>query len=105
MPRKCIAVYIMANSRRTIYIGVTNDLLHRVYQHKNFVLDGYASRYRLTKLVHFETFSSMREAIAREKQLKGWLRAKKVELIELQNPNWRDLSIDWYARDVSLHST
>jgi putative endonuclease len=104
MERSHIAVYIMANSRRTLYIGVTNDLLRRVYEHKTKLIEGYASRYNLTKLVHYESYVSMQEAIGREKQLKGWLRAKKVTLIEEHNPFWHDLAADWYARDSSTSS-
>jgi putative endonuclease len=74
MSQQQIAVYIMSNSRRTIYIGVTNNLLRRVSEPKQVISTGFAERYRLTKLVHYECFDSMAEAIAREKQLKGWLR-------------------------------
>jgi putative endonuclease len=104
MARNYIAVYIMANLRRTIYIGVTNDLPRRVYDHKQKFIEGYTRRYNLTKLVHYERYDSMREAVAREKQLKGWLRAKKVGLIETNNPLWYDLAADWFARDPSLRS-
>lgn len=105
MPRNHVAVYIMANSRRTLYIGVTNNLPRRVYEHKLQEVEGFASRYRLTKLVYYENVESMRDAITREKQLKCWTRARKIALIESMNPYWRDLARDWYARDVSLRST
>ena len=85
-------VYILANSRRTIYIGFTNDLQRRLQEHRDKVIEGYTSRYNLTKLVYYEVFATAREAIAHEKRLKGWLRAKKVALIESKNPNWQDLS-------------
>ena len=94
----------MTNSRRTLYIGVTNNLLARVDQHKNKSVDGYTSRYNLTKLVHYEEFQTAREAISREKYLKGLLRGKKIAIIEENNPFWQDLSRDWYERNPSLHS-
>jgi putative endonuclease len=89
-------VYIMANSRRTIYIGVTNNLMRRVSEHKQKLIEGYSKRYNLTKLVCHEEFSAPQEAIAREKQLKGWLRKRKDELIEAQNPGWHDLALSWF---------
>ncbi len=88
-------VYIMANIARTLYIGVTNDLERRVYEHRHKVTPGFTSRYNLTQLVYYEEFGDVREAIAREKQLKGWLRAKKVALIEAMNPEWDDLAAGW----------
>ncbi len=88
-------VYIMANIARTLYIGVTNDLERRVYQHRHKITPGFTSRYNLTQLVYYEEFGDIREAIAREKQLKGWLRAKKVALIEMMNPEWDDLAAGW----------
>jgi putative endonuclease len=104
MARRSIAVYIMANSRRTLYIGVTNDLFRRVSEHKSGQTEGYTNRYNLTKLVYYEIFDSMRGAIAREKQSKGWLRARKISLVEASNPFWHDLAIEWYARVPSLRS-
>ena len=89
-------VYIMANSRRTIYIGMTNNLMRRVSEHKQKLIDGYSKRYNLTKLVYYEEFSAPQQAIAREKQLKGWLRQRKDELIESQNPYWRDVALTWF---------
>ena len=80
---------------------MTNHLLRRVYTHKFEEAEGYVKRYNLTKLVYYEPITSIRDAIVREKQLKGWLRAKKVELIEVINPTWQDLARDWYARDPS----
>ena len=98
---KQFSVYIMANSRRTLYIGVTNNLLRRVFEHRHKMTPGYTAKYNLTKLVHYECFPTMKEAIGREKSLKGWLRVRKTELIEAENPNWQDLAADWYARDPS----
>ena len=85
-------VYIMVNDNRTIYVGITSDLEKRVYQHKEGVTEGFTSRYKLTKLVYYASTNDVREAIAREKQIKGWLRVKKVALIEEMNPYWEDLS-------------
>ena len=85
-------IYIMANkTNTTIYIGVTSDLIKRVWQHKNKVIDGFTKRYNVNKLVYYEETTDVNSAIAREKQLKGWNRAKKNQLIEKVNPNWDDL--------------
>ncbi len=87
--------YLLSNRSRTLYAGVTNDLERRLYEHKHKLLRGVTSRYNLSQLVYFEAYSDVREAIAREKQIKGWLRSKKIALIESMNPNWRDLSEEW----------
>ena len=87
--------YIMANkTNTTIYIGVTSDLIKRVWQHKNKVIDGFTKHYNVDKLVYYEETTDVDSAIAREKQLKGWNRAKKNKLIESINPNWDDLYDD-----------
>ena len=83
-----------------MYIGVTNNLYRRVYQHKTKVSAGFTSRYNLGWLVYFEVFRDVRAAIAREKQLKGWTRAKKKVLVEATNPKWDDLSADWYTAEA-----
>jgi putative endonuclease len=88
-------VYIMANYAHTIYTGVTNNLERRVYEHKMKIVPGFTARYDLTTLVYYESVGDINAAITREKQIKGWLRAKKVALIESVNPEWRDLSRDW----------
>ncbi len=88
-------IYIMANRSKTLYIGVTNNLERRLYEHKHYLVAGFTSTYKMTRLVYFEEMSDVHAAIAREKQLKGWLRAKKVALIESINPDWRDLSEEW----------
>jgi putative endonuclease len=88
-------VYIMANESRMLYVGVTNDLERRVAEHKQKLIDGYTKRYNLSRLVHFEDTSDIRAAIEREKQLKGWLRKRKLALIEEHNPQWQDLSEGW----------
>ena len=89
-------VYIMASHSKTLYTGITNDLERRVYEHKNKLISGFTSKYNINKLVFFESTTNVNEAITREKQIKGWLRKKKIELIESHNPNWEDLSEDWY---------
>ena len=87
----------MTNRSRTLYVGVTNDLERRVYEHKNKLVGGFTRRYNITRLVHYEETSDVLAAIEREKQIKGWLRSKKVALIESVNPEWRDLSLGWYG--------
>jgi putative endonuclease len=89
-------VYIMSNKSGTLYTGITNDLEHRVYQHKSKLIDGFTKRYNVTKLVYFASTDDVNAAIAREKQIKGMLRSKKVELIKTTNPQWQDLSEGWF---------
>ena len=89
-------VYIMTNRSKTLYTGVTNDLLRRVYEHKNKMVEGFTKKYNITKLVYYEDTNDVEEAIAREKQIKGWLRRKKIALIESMNPEWKDLSEEWF---------
>ena len=89
-------VYIMTNKTKTLYTGVTNDLMRRIWEHKNKLAPGFTSKYNITKLVFFESFKDVREAISAEKRIKGWLRKKKIALIESSNPNWDDLSADWF---------
>ncbi len=93
-PLRTYHVYIMASASRVLYIGVTGDLLRRVMEHKQMRVPGFTSRYRVTELVYFEAFGDIRIAIAREKQIKGWLRARKVALMESFNPHWRDLAAE-----------
>lgn len=85
-------VYILASIQKTLYIGVTNDLRRRIQQHKTGMIEGFTKTYRVTRLVHFEAFGDADHARAREKQLKGWLRKRKIELIETDNPEWEDLA-------------
>ena len=94
MPRTYY-VYILSSWSRTLYIGVTNDLIKRLYQHRSGPESSFTWRYRINRLVHVDTASDPRDAIAREKQIKNWTRRKKVALIEATNPGWRDLSADW----------
>ncbi len=85
-------VYILASQRNgTLYIGVTNDLRKRVYEHKNDLVEGFTKKYQVHKLVYFEETFDIESAIKREKQLKAWKRKWKLELIEKSNPNWDDL--------------
>lgn len=88
-------VYILANEIRTLYIGVTNNLERRLWEHRSRIAPGFASDHGCDHVVMIETFSDVRDAIAREKQLKGWRRSKKIALIEAHNPDWRDLSEGW----------
>ena len=91
-------VYIMTNSSRTLYTGVTDDLVRRVYEHKNKLVEGFTQKYNITRLVYYEITSDVQAAIQREKQIKGWLRKKKIALIEAANPEWEDLSEGWYEK-------
>ena len=85
-------VYILTNvHNKVLYTGVTSDLIKRVYEHKNKMIDGFTKKYNVYKLVHFEVSDDMMTAIEREKQIKGWLRKKKIALIEENNPEWKDL--------------
>ena len=89
-------VYILTNwNNKVMYIGVTNDLERRLYEHKHQLADGFTEKYNVHKLVYFETTSDIHAALEREKQLKRWKRAKKNALVETMNPVWRDLSEDW----------
>ncbi|HTP44536.1 MAG TPA: GIY-YIG nuclease family protein [Candidatus Acidoferrum sp.] len=85
-------VYILSSKSGVLYIGVTSRLDSRFLQHKLKLIRGFSTRYHTDRLIYFERFEDIRAAIAREKQLKGWIRAKKVSLIESLNPAWRDLS-------------
>ena len=92
MNKKSFYVYILTNkSNKVLYIGITNNLSRRVYEHKQKFLKGFTSKYKVDKLVYYEVFDDPYNAISREKQLKGWLRNKKIELISSFNPTWKDL--------------
>jgi len=97
-------VYIMTNKSGTLYVGVTNDIKKRVYQHKQKLVDGFTKKYNITRLLYFESFSDIYSAIAREKAIKGWLRKKKIELVKSTNSMFNDISVGWYERDSSLRS-
>jgi putative endonuclease len=90
-------VYIMTNRSDTLYTGVTNNLERRVYEHKHGLAEEFTKKHNLTMLVYYETTDDVRSAITREKQIKGWLRSRKIALIESANPQWRDLSEGWNA--------
>ena len=93
---KSYFVYILASARNgTLYIGVTNNLERRMYEHSHHLQSGFTDTYNVTRLVYFEETSSVEAAIAREKQLKNWRRAWKLELIDKENPEWRDLADDF----------
>jgi len=87
-------VYMMTNKSRTLYTGVTNDLIRRVYEHKNKLIPGFTSKYNIQYLVYYESTPNINSALEREKQIKGWLRVKKIALVESQNPDWKDLSTE-----------
>jgi putative endonuclease len=86
----------MTNLSRTLYTGVTGDLQRRVYEHKKKTLAGFTKRYNISSLVYYEEFESAISAITREKEIKGWSRAKKIDLINSINPAWDDLAEDWF---------
>jgi putative endonuclease len=88
-------VYIMTNHSRTLYTGVTNNLRRRVAEHKSKMIPGFTQRYNINKIVYFEVTNDVYSALTREKQIKGWMRKKKIALIESVNPEWKDLSEDW----------
>ena len=95
MSQSSYYVYIMSNDRWTLYTGVTINLERRVYEHKQKLVEGFTKRYNITKLVYFESTEDIQSAIAREKQIKGLLRIKKMELITAVNPSWEDLAAGW----------
>ncbi len=89
-------VYIMASKTGTLYVGMTNDLKKRIYEHKKHLIPGFTDKYGIDRLVYFETMGDALSAIKREKQLKSWRREKKIKLIDSLNPRWDDLSEGWY---------
>jgi putative endonuclease len=88
-------VYLIASRSRVLYVGITNDLERRVFEHKHKLVRGFTAKYEVDRLVYFESTSDVLSAIAREKEIKGWRRSRKVALIESFNPSWRDLTVDW----------
>jgi putative endonuclease len=93
-------VYILGSLSGTLYIGITSNLSFRVRQHKEHTFRGFTADFDVDRLLYYETFGEVSQAIARETQLKGWIRKKKIELIEKSNPQWRDLSRGWYDKPV-----
>jgi len=90
-------VYILTNKKNgTLYIGMSNDLERRIFEHKKKLIAGFTKKYGLNKLVYFEQYQYVNDAILREKRLKKWKRQWKINLIEEENPNWNDLAIDWF---------
>ena len=96
MPRT-FYVYMLANRSRTLYVGVTNDLARRMAEHRAGKVPGFTRRYMVRQLVYVESTINARDAIAREKQIKGWARSKKIALIDSQNPEWLDLATSWFS--------
>ncbi len=96
MNEKHYYVYILGSLSGTLYTGITNNILERVFQHKQHEIEGFTQTYAVDRLLHWESFDDVSKAIAREKQLKRWRREKKVWLIEKLNPAWKDLSREWY---------
>jgi putative endonuclease len=89
---------MITNSSNTVlYIGVTNNIERRLFEHKSRMIKGFSSKYNLTKLVYYEEYSDIKTAVEREKYLKGWKRSRKNDLIATMNPNWTDLSLEWYG--------
>ena len=90
-------VYIMTNKSGTLYTGMTNEIERRVWEHKHKTARGFTSRYNINRLIYFEDFYDVQQAIDREKEIKGWRRSKKIRLIESVNPGWKDLSRGWFG--------
>ncbi|MBA4420559.1 MAG: endonuclease [Anaerolinea sp.] len=100
---KTYFIYILASKSRVLYTGMTNNLARRIIEHKNKLVLGFTSKYNVNRLVYYEEYGSPQEAILREKQIKGWLRIKKIKLIEDMNPGWKDLSEGWFDDEDILH--
>ena len=88
-------VYILSSLTGTLYVGVTNDLRRRLFEHQQGLIEGFTKKYNIHRLVYFEESTDINNAIFREKQIKGWRRSKKVDLIKSMNPTWKDLSKEW----------
>jgi putative endonuclease len=104
MNERSFYVYVLASKSRRLYVGVTNNLERRLYEHKAKQLAGFTKQYNIDRLVYFELTTDILSAIAREKQIKSWNRSKKINLVEAVNPTWDDLSAEWYKADSSLRS-
>jgi putative endonuclease len=89
-------VYILSSRSRNLYVGISSDLLRRMWEHRTHAVPGHTARYRIDRLVYFEPFADPASAIAREKWIKGWLRSRKIALIEQSNPTWEDFAKDWF---------
>ena len=101
-------IYIVASKSGVLYVGSTSDLVRRTYQHRHGLIPGFTKRYRVDRLVWWETTPNSRAMVEREREIKGWRREKKVRLIEATNPGWHDLAVDWFrdalGQDPSLRS-
>jgi len=102
MPQHTYWVYIMTNQSGTLYTGVTGNLLQRVYEHRHRLVPGVTTRYKIDQLIYAESFSEVRDAIAREQQIKAWRRSHKVALIDSANPEWNDLVEEWFGPSEAL---
>ena len=101
---KVAYVYMMSSSsRRALYTGITSRFRHRVFEHKKDLVEGFSSKYKCHRWVYFERFERIVDAIAREKEIKGWRQEKKNKLIESINPSWNDLAADWFTEELLLH--
>jgi putative endonuclease len=98
----CYSVYIVGSISGTLYVGVTGNLQFRIRQHKEHTFRGFTAKYDVNRLLYYETHVDVAVAIRREKQLKGWKRARKIELIGKANPQWKDLSRGWYEKPVRM---
>jgi len=94
--RRYYCAYILGSLSGTLYIGVTGNLHKRIFQHKFHHYEGFTARYEVVRLLYWESYDDVHKALAREKQLKGWTRAKKIALLERLNPDWKDLASEWY---------
>ena len=105
MPKeKFYYVYILASYQNgTLYIGITNNLVKRIWEHKNKVVEGFTKEYSIDKLVYYETTNDINSALLREKQLKKWNRQWKLELIEKENPDWIDLAKEYYNKESEIN--
>ena len=95
MKERTYWVYIMTNRSGTLYVGMTNDLMRRIYEHRQGQIPGFTARYKITRLIHSESSNDVVAAIAREKEIKGWRREKKLALIKESNPEWLGLAAEW----------
>lgn len=101
LTKKCSWVYMMcSNSRRALYTGMCAVLFTRVFQHKNDLIEGFTKKYKCHRLVYFESFAYIGQAIKREDEIKGWRREKKDALVETMNPQWKDLAESWYSKTL-----
>jgi len=101
-------VYLLSNRSGTLYVGVTNNLFRRIFEHKHKMIEGFTKRYNIDRLIYFEEFQDIRQAILREKQIKSWRRQKKLELVRIMNETFMDLAKNWYEEErdsSSLHSS